>query len=158
MTAYYEARTERVAVEDTEGIGGAAGSGEDPAKAPSTRGDTVRAYIALTKPRIIELLLITTVRDGPRDPGEPSRRWEFTAEWFRIAFWTLLCGSLAGSANSINQLPRPRHRPAHEPHPEAAAAGRSSFAPENAVVFGIVLGVISIALHGLLREPRRGGS
>ena len=30
-------------------------------------GDTIRAYIALTKPRIIELLLVTTVPgDGPR--------------------------------------------------------------------------------------------
>jgi protoheme IX farnesyltransferase len=32
-----------------------------PAPLGSARGDTIRAYIALTKPRIIELLLITTV-------------------------------------------------------------------------------------------------
>jgi heme o synthase len=144
VTAYYEARVERVAVEDVEGIGGPAGSGDDPTKGPSTRGDTVRAYIALTKPRIIELLLITTIPAmvlATRDIPAMS-----TAEWFRIAFWTLLCGSLAaGSANSINQyldrdidllMSRTRKRPlpAH------------SVAPESAVVFGIVLGVISIAL------------
>ncbi len=67
-------------------------------------------------------------------------------EWFRLAFWTMVGGTLAaGSANAINQyldrdidilMSRTRRRPlpAH------------SVAPENAVVFGIVLGVISIAL------------
>ena len=69
---------------------------------PRTRGDTVRAYIALTKPRIIELLLVTTIPAmvlATRDlPGCRS------PEWLRLAFWTLLCGTLAaGSANAINQ-------------------------------------------------------
>ena len=32
-----------------------------PGATPQTTGDTIRAYIALTKPRIIELLLVTTV-------------------------------------------------------------------------------------------------
>ena len=66
------------------------------------------------------------------------------AEWFRLVFWTLICGTLAaGSANAINQyldrdidelMSRTRRRPlpAH------------SVTPENAVVFGIVLGVISV--------------
>ncbi|HEX5828233.1 MAG TPA: heme o synthase [Candidatus Limnocylindrales bacterium] len=147
VTAYYEARTAGAPVESVEGAGSATGGpgpGEE-AKAPSpSRGDTVRAYIALTKPRIIELLLITTIpamvlatRDIPA--------MDFS-EWLRLAFWTMLCGSLAaGSANAINQyldrdidllMSRTRKRPlpAH------------SVTPENAVVFGIVLGVISIAL------------
>jgi protoheme IX farnesyltransferase len=67
-------------------------------------------------------------------------------EWLRLAFWTMVCGTLAaGSANAINQyldrdidllMTRTRRRPlpAHD------------VTPENAVVFGIVLGVISIAL------------
>ncbi len=67
-------------------------------------------------------------------------------EWFRLAFWTLVCGTLAaGSANAINQyldrdidllMSRTRKRPlpAHQ------------VTPENAMVFGIVLGVISVAL------------
>ena len=67
-------------------------------------------------------------------------------EWFRLAFWTLVCGTLAaGSANAINQyldrdidllMTRTRRRPlpAH------------AVTPENALVFGIVLGVISIVL------------
>ncbi len=143
VVAYFEART---AVAADSGIPARGGSDDD-VTAPSDRrtsADTVRAYVALTKPRIIELLLVTTIPAmvlATREiPGiEP-------AEWFRLAFWTLICGTLAaGSANSINQyldrdidelMTRTRRRPlpAH------------SVTPENAVVFGIVLGVISITL------------
>ena len=110
----------------------------------SARSATVRAYIALTKPRIIELLLITTIPAmvlATRDlPGMNA------PEWFRLVFWTMLCGTLAaGSANAINQyldrdidllMTRTRRRPL--PHNDVP--------PENAVVFGIILGVISIAM------------
>jgi len=100
--------------------------------------------VALTKPRIIELLLITTVPAmvlATRDlPGMNL------PEWTRLVFWTMLCGTLAaGSANAINQyldrdidllMSRTRRRPlpAHD------------VTPENAVAFGIVLGAVSIAL------------
>ena len=70
-----------------------------------------------------------------------------TAEWFRLAFWTLLCGSLAaGSANAINQYLDRDIDLLDGPHPAAAAAGAQRVTPESAVVFGIVLGVISVAL------------
>ena len=111
---------------------------------PSARSARIRAYVALTKPRIIELLLITTIPAmvlATRDlPGMTF------PEWLRLAFWTMVAGTLAaGSANAINQyldrdidllMSRTRRRPlpAHD------------VTPENALVFGIVLGVISIAL------------
>ena len=118
-----------------------------PAAAPrggSRSGRTIRAYVALTKPRIIELLLITTIPAmvlATRDlPGMNL------GEWLRLAFWTMLGGSLAaGSANAINQyldrdidllMSRTRRRP----------LPANDVPPENAVVFGIVLGIISIAL------------
>jgi protoheme IX farnesyltransferase len=144
VAAYYDARTATVPAEGVVGAGGTGAGGDDAGTTPRTRGDTVRAYVALTKPRIIELLLITTVPAmvlATRDIPSMS-----LPEWLRLAFWTLLCGSLAaGSANAINQyldrdidlvMSRTRRRPlpAH------------SVAPENAVVFGIVLGIISIAL------------
>ena len=124
---------------------GGIGPGEDLAAAPgSRRSGTVRAYIALTKPRIIELLLITTIPAMVLATRElPGMN---VAEWLRLAFWTMLGGSLAaGSANAINQyldrdidllMVRTRRRPlpAHD------------VPPENAVVFGIVLGVIAIAM------------
>ena len=141
VVAYFEARTAVTAQPGIAAPGGQAGDDGTTAKGRTT-GDTVRAYVALTKPRIIELLLVTTIPAmvlATREiPGfEP-------AEWFRLVFWTLICGTLAaGSANAINQyldrdidelMTRTRRRPlpAH------------SVTPENAVVFGIVLGVISV--------------
>jgi protoheme IX farnesyltransferase len=109
-----------------------------------TRGESIRAYVALTKPRIIELLLVTTVPAmvlATRDvPGMPI------IDWFRLTFWTLVCGTLAaGSANAINQylerdidllMARTRRRP----------LPASAVTPERAVVFGILLGAISVGL------------
>jgi heme o synthase len=118
------------------------------ATATRTTGDTIRAYIALTKPRIIELLLVTTVpamvlatRDLPAAVAGVS--W---SDWAVLVFWTMLGGTLAaGSANAINcyldrdidqLMTRTRRRPlpAHEVE------------PERAVVFGLVLGVISFGV------------
>jgi protoheme IX farnesyltransferase len=135
VASYYEARIAAPA-------GGAA---EEAGAGPrSSVGEQVRAYVALTKPRIIELLLVTTVPAmvlATREvPGLPM------VDWFRLTFWTLVCGTLAaGSANAINQylerdidqrMARTRRRPlpAHQ------------VTPERAVVFGIVLGAISVAL------------
>ena len=135
VTAYYEARI----AAPVEGVATEAGSGPR-----SSRSEQVRAYVALTKPRIIELLLVTTVPAmvlATREvPGLPI------IDWARLTFWTLVCGTLAaGSANAINQylerdiderMARTRRRPlpAH------------AVTPERAVAFGIVLGAISVAL------------
>ena len=75
------------------------------ARWPRTTGDSVRAYIALTKPQIIELLLVTTVPAmvlATRDlPGATAGvDWP---EWVGLVFWTMIGGTLAaGSANAIN--------------------------------------------------------
>jgi protoheme IX farnesyltransferase len=141
VTSYYEARMAGATVD--EGAGSAT-DGDGLSKPKPTTGDTVRAYIALTKPRIIELLLITTIPAmvlATRDlPGMTM------PEWFRLAFWTLVCGTLAaGSANAINQyldrdidllMSRTRKRPL----PAAQVT------PENAMIFGIVLGIISVSV------------
>jgi protoheme IX farnesyltransferase len=112
--------------------------------APRPLSATVRAYVALTKPRIIELLLITTIPAmvlATRDL--PGVNW---TNWGIIVFWTLLGGTLAaGAANAINQyldrdidllMTRTRRRPlpAH------------AVEPEQALVFGIALGVFSVGL------------
>ena len=137
VASYYTARTTPAPGMGSGaglGIGGGPGEGAPVATARST-GDTIRAYVALTKPRIIELLLVTTV------PAMflAARGWPR----MDLVWWTLLGGSLAaGSANAINcyldrdidlLMTRTRRRPlpAHEVE------------PERAVVFGIVLGVIA---------------
>jgi len=139
FTSFYVARTSG-APAGLPGVGaGADGdepSGGEPATRPGTAADTVRAYVALTKPRIIELLLITTVPAMILAAnGIPP---------LELIFWTMVGGSLAaGSANAINcyvdrdidiLMVRTRRRPlpAHQ------------VAPENAVLFGVVLGIISL--------------
>ncbi|MFV2063241.1 MAG: heme o synthase [Chloroflexota bacterium] len=103
----------------------------------------VRAYIALTKPRIIELLLVTTI---------PAMvlAWRFVDDldplhfaWLVVA--TLIGGGLAaGAANAINcyfdrdidlLMTRTRRRPlpAHD------------VASQDALVFGLILTVVSFA-------------
>jgi protoheme IX farnesyltransferase len=143
IAAYYEARTVIV----PEGVGGSPSTGGRPSTDSPARtgaGDTIRAYVALTKPRIIELLLVTTVPAmvlATREvPGLP------VLDWFRLTAWTLVCGTLAaGSANAINQylerdidglMTRTRRRP----------LPASQVKPDDAVVFGIILGAISVGL------------
>ena len=144
VTSYY---TARVSFRAGTGEVAGAGTGATPA-GPRTTGDSIRAYIALTKPRIIELLLVTTVpamvlatRDLPGARGGVD--W---TDWGALVFWTMLGGTLAaGSANAINcyldrdidlLMTRTRRRPlpAHQVE------------PERAVVFGLVLGAISFAV------------
>jgi protoheme IX farnesyltransferase len=91
------------------------------------------AYVALTKPRIIELLLITTVPSMVLAAGG----WPDT--WLVIA--TLIGGTLsAGGANALNcyidrDIDRVMHRTARRPLPS------DSITPTRALIFGVALGV-----------------
>jgi protoheme IX farnesyltransferase len=144
--SYYAARTTAPATEPS-GAGGSLADETDAVATPRTTRDSVRAYIALTKPRIIELLLVTTVPAmvlATREvPGLQLGHWA----WLTV--WTLIGGTLAaGSANAINcyldrdideLMVRTRRRPlpAHQVD------------PERAVVFGLMLGAVSFAVLGL---------
>jgi protoheme IX farnesyltransferase len=144
FVSYYGARATVPPGVPVAGAGaGAPGGDAEPTAGPRV-AETVRAYVALTKPRIIELLLITTVPAmvlATRDL--PGVDW---VDWGWLVLWTLVGGTLAaGSANAINQyldrdidllMTRTRRRP----------LPAQSVEPEQALVFGIVLGVISIAL------------
>jgi protoheme IX farnesyltransferase len=143
VTSYYTARVGARAGEVAPG-GGQGRLDEGQADGSRTTGDTVRAYIALTKPRIIELLLVTTVPAMVLATREvPGIQW---GSWGVLVFWTMVGGTLAaGSANAINcyldrdideLMARTRRRPlpAHQVD------------PESAVVFGLVLGVISFVV------------
>jgi heme o synthase len=99
--------------------------------------DTVKAYVGLTKPRIIELLLVTTV------PTMVVAQRGFPDLWLVVA--TLLGGSLAaGSANTVNSylerdidgvMARTSRRP----------LVNHRVPPRNALRFGVVIGVASFA-------------
>jgi protoheme IX farnesyltransferase len=100
--------------------------------------DTFRAYLSLTKPRIISLLLITTV------PAMMVAKQGMPSMW--LILLTLVGGTLAaGGANTINCyldrdidgiMARTRKRP--------LPAGTIS--PERALLFGVGLGVASFAI------------
>jgi len=109
--------------------------GQASAAPMSTLGESLRAYLALTKPRIIELLLVTTLPTMVlAQRGVPSL-------WLMAA--VVLGGSLAaGGANTINMyidrdiddlMRRTRHRP----------LPRHAVTPKRALAFGIVLSVLS---------------
>ena len=99
--------------------------------------DTVRAYIALTKPRIIELLLVTTIPTMVLAAGGLPSPWLVAA--------VIVGGTLAaGGANAINMyvdrdiddlMRRTRHRP----------LPRHAVEPRGALVFGIGLSVVAFA-------------
>ncbi len=152
VVSYYEARVARLPGTGSDGGDrragdagdGAGGSDRLAAPAPRSTRDTIRAYVALTKPRIIELLLVTTVPAMVLATREvPGIR---VGSWGWLVLWTMVGGTLAaGSANAINcyldrdideLMARTRRRPlpAHE------------VPPENAVAFGIALGVLAFAL------------
>ena len=101
---------------------------------PSDRPrSTFAAYLALTKPRIIELLLITTV------PAMVLAAGRWPGAWILVT--TLIGGTLsAGGANALNSyfdrdidevMRRTRGRP----------LARHEVAPRNALVFGVCLGM-----------------
>ena len=107
---------------------------------------TASALFALTKPRIIELLLVTTIPTMLlAERGLPS---------VRILLVTLVGGALAaGSANTINcyidrdidaVMRRTARRPLARPAPMAMVK------PSEALIFGIVLGAASTVLLGTL--------
>jgi protoheme IX farnesyltransferase len=97
----------------------------------------VRAYVALTKPRIIELLLVTTVPTMVLAArGMPD---------LRLVLATLLGGALAaGSANTLNcYLDRDIDAVMRRTQARPLATGAVS--PRAALIFGILLGSAATA-------------
>ncbi len=105
-------------------------------------GDLARGYLALTKPRIIELLLVTTV------PAMVVAERGMPSFWLILA--TLVGGSFAaGSANTINcyvdrDIDVRMNRTSRRPLPKSVVT------PPEALRFGIVLGIAATLWLGLL--------
>ena len=107
-------------------------------------GVVVRALIALTKPRIIELLLVTTVPAMLlAQHGVPS---------FRLVLVTLAGGTLAaGSANTINcYLDRDSDAIMKRTSRRPLVNKQGIITPAAALVWGIALGAGATALLGLM--------
>ncbi len=120
-------------------------AGAVPSGPPSSGRPTrsvVAAYLALTKPRVVELLLVTTV------PTMLLAQGGFPSIWLVVA--TLVGGSLAaGSANAINMyldqdIDRVMKRTQGRPLVTGELTGR------QAITFGVALGVLATLWLGLL--------
>ena len=110
----------------------------DPRAAPLRIAGVLKAYVELTKPRIIELLLVTTL------PAMVVAAGGWPGTW--LVLGTLVGGSLsAGGANAINQvldrdideiMRRTRGRPLPTHRLDA----------HRAMAFGVALGVVGFAV------------
>ncbi|MCP3857505.1 MAG: protoheme IX farnesyltransferase [Actinomycetia bacterium] len=105
--------------------------------APVQLTSRVRAYVALTKPRIIELLLVTTV------PTMVVAERGMPPVWLMIA--TVIGGSLsAGGANAMNMV-ADRDIDAKMKRTENRPLVTGEMTPEAALVFAITLEVVAFA-------------
>jgi protoheme IX farnesyltransferase len=109
----------------------------------------VGAYLALTKPRIIELLLVTTLPSMVLAArGLP--------DWW-TALVTMLGGTLAaGSANALNcyvdrDIDAIMRRTGRRP------LARHEVSPTGALIFGLLLGAVSVLAIGLATNWLAGG-
>jgi heme o synthase len=106
---------------------------------------TAMDYVRLTKPRIISLLLLTTVATM------------FVAKPYGLALstvlWTMLGGYLAaGGAGAINHyIERERDARMARTATRPIASGRVS--PRNGLAFGIALGVLSVIQLSITVNP-----
>ncbi|HZC73956.1 MAG TPA: heme o synthase [Jatrophihabitans sp.] len=102
------------------------------------RRGRVAAYVALTKPRIIELLLVTTVPSMVLAAGGMPEWW--------VVLATMVGGTLAaGSANALNcyvdrDIDAVMRRTTHRP------LARHEVSAGGALAFGLVLGTVAVAM------------
>ncbi|HEU4672681.1 MAG TPA: heme o synthase [Candidatus Limnocylindrales bacterium] len=122
---------------------------------PVPLGRRVRAYLALTKPRIIELLLVTTV------PAMIlATRWAApvpVVDFVGLVVATLVGGTLAaGSANALNcvidrDIDAVMQRTRKRPLPASVVD------PTHALAFGLLLGALAVVELAVLVNPLAAG-
>ena len=133
-----------IVASEAEGVEGPAGPMHTTGRYEARGGalDVLKRYILVTKPRIIELLLVTTV------PAMvvAARGWPST--WLVVA--TLIGGTLsAASANALNNhldrdIDRRMRRTSQRP------TATDEIAPNGALILGLVLGVMGFVWLYLL--------
>jgi protoheme IX farnesyltransferase len=135
------------ALSDAAAVQAAAGSRDSSQAGRRSPALVLKSLFALTKPRIIELLLVTTLPTMLlAQRGLPS---------LGLILVTLVGGAMsAGSANTINcyidrDIDALMRRTARRPLVAKNGAG-ASIKPSEALISGIVLGIASTLILGLL--------
>jgi heme o synthase len=147
VTQATDALPDAVALPATAGGSTASGARDSSQRERRSVGLIARSLFALTKPRIIELLLVTTL-----PTMFLARRGLPSLELIGV---TLVGGALAaGSANTINcyidrDIDAVMRRTSRRPLVAKGAAG-AAIKPAEALISGIALGVASTLLLGLL--------
>ncbi|MDT0118251.1 heme o synthase [Microbacterium sp. PRF11] len=112
-------------------------------------GRTLRAYVALTKPRVLELLLVTTVPVMILAQGGLPNLW--------LIFATVIGGSLsAGSAAAFNMY-LDRDIDAHMQRTENRPLVTGEVSPRGALTFAWTLAVVSTVWLLLFTNPLAAG-
>jgi heme o synthase len=107
-----------------------------------SRLDAVRRHILVTKPRIIELLLVTTL------PSMVVAAQGWPGTWLVIA--TLVGGTLsAGSANALNNL-ADRDVDRRMARTSARPTARGEVGPRATLVLGVTLGIVGFVWLAVL--------
>lgn len=107
--------------------------------------DVVKAYVALTKPRVIELLLVTT--------APPMFLAQRGVPPLSLVLWTLVAGLLsAASANTFNcvldrDIDEKMRRTRRRPMP------RHQVSPAAGTTFGVILAIVSTLMFWFLVNP-----
>lgn len=106
----------------------------------------LKSYVALTKPRIVELLLITTV---PAMLLAARQATGGLPDMLIVAVVVVGGALAAGSANALNcfldrDIDQLMRRTSRRPLPQHTVS------PRAALVFGLVLGVVSVTAIGLV--------
>ncbi len=112
-------------------------------------GRTLRAYVALTKPRVLELLLVTTVPVMILAQGGLPNLW--------LIFATVIGGSLsAGSAAAFNMY-LDRDIDAHMQRTENRPLVTGEVSPRGALTFAWTLAIVSTVWLLLFTNPLAAG-
>lgn len=112
-------------------------------------GRTIRAYVALTKPRVLELLLVTTVPVMILAQGGLPNLW--------LIFATVIGGSLsAGSAAAFNMY-LDRDIDAHMQRTENRPLVTGEVSPRGALVFAWTLAAVSTVWLWAFTNPLAAG-
>lgn len=123
---------------------------EDGASRYLSRVTVIQAYVALTKPRIMSLLLFTTlaalliaVREHPLS----------AADFWRVAVGTMLGGALAsGGAAALNcYIDRDIDQVMARTRRRALPTG--TLAPRQVLLFGLTLSALALIVLGTLTNP-----